>query len=311
LSESKDNFVKIIFSGLDNAGKTSILTALERKYNFEKEVSELKPTIRVNYQSTKFLGNDVKFWDMGGQSKYRELYKAKAVFYFADTDLLVYLIDIQDKPRIPQSLEYLGEILKFFSDNDMDVPIIVTFHKFDPDIKIDDKLINWVMELKQKISDDFPNFKILYQQTSIYDIISIVQLVSYGLSLFDEQFFDLSELLEKYVEVLNCLSLILFDKNGIIISEFYNDKISAEMYVEFLEDIREHLFLLKRMEEENTLMNELTDMEGNIISYLHRIEVGNENFFISSLFDKDSKDKFEKEFVNLKDETIAILKEIT
>ena len=311
MSESKDNFVKIIFSGLDNAGKTSVLTALEKKYNFEKEISELKPTIRVNYQSTKFLGNDVKFWDMGGQSQYRELYKAKAEFYFADTDLLVYLIDIQDKPRIPQSLEYLGEILEFFSDNDMDVPVIVTFHKFDPDLRIDDNLINWVMELKQKIADDFPDLKILFQQTSIYDIISIVQLVSYGLSLFDEKFFELSELLEKYIGILNCLSLILFDKNGIIISEFYSDNINSDMYIEFLEDVREHLFLLKRMEEENTLMNDLTDMEGNIISYLYRIEVGNENFFISSLFDRDSKDKFEGEFVNLKDATIAILKEIT
>ncbi|GAH33555.1 unnamed protein product, partial [marine sediment metagenome] len=183
-----------------------------------------------------------------------------------------------------------------------------TFHKFDPDLRIDDKLINWVMELKQKIADDFPDLKILFQQTSIYDIISIVQLVSYGLSLFDEKFFELSELLEKYIGILNCLSLILFDKNGIIISEFYSDNINSEMYIEFLEDVREHLFLLKRMEEENTLMNELTDMEGNIISYLYRIEVGNENFFISSLFDRDSKDKFEGEFVNLKDETIAILK---
>jgi len=310
LSESKENFVKIIFSGLDNAGKTSILTALERKYNFEKEISELKPTIKVNYQSTKFLGNDVKFWDMGGQSQYRELYKAKAEFYFADTDLLVYLIDIQDKPRIPQSLEYLGEILEFFSDNDMDVPVIVTFHKFDPDLRIDDKLINWVMELKQKIADDFPDLKILFQQTSIYDIISIVQLVSYGLSLFDEKFFELSELFEKYIGILNCLSLILFDKNGIIISEFYSDNINSDRYIEFLEDVREHLFLLKRMEEENILMNDLTDMEGNIISYLYRIEVENENFFISSLFDRDSKDKFEGEFVNFKDETIAILKEI-
>ncbi len=310
MSESKDNFVKIIFSGLDNAGKTSVLTALEKKYNFEKEISELKPTIRVNYQSTKFLGNDVKFWDMGGQSQYRELYKAKAEFYFADTDLLVYLIDIQDKPRLPQSLEYLGEILEFFSDNDMDVPVIVTFHKFDPDLRIDDKLINWVMKLKQKIADDFPDLKILFQQTSIYDIISIVQLVSYGLSLFDEKFFELSELLEKYIGILNCLSLILFDKNGIIISEFYSDNINSDTYIEFLEDVREHLFLLKRMEEENTLMNDLTDMDGNIISYLYRIEVGNENFFISSLFDRDSKDKFEGEFVNLKDATIAILKEI-
>lgn len=310
MSESKKNFVKIIFSGLDNAGKTSVLTALEKKYNFEKTILELKPTIRVKYRYTRFLGRDINFWDMGGQEKYRQQYKAKAEFYFSETDLLVYLIDIQDKKRFSQSLNYLTEILDFFSDNKMDVPLIVSFHKLDPDILYKDEYISRIEDLREKISSSYPNFKILYQQTSIYDIISIVQLVSYALSIFDERFFDLSELFEKYIRILNCLSLILFDHNGIIISEFYNEDIYPEIYVEFLEDIREHIFLLKRMEEENTLMNELTYMEGNIMSYLHRIEIGNDNFFMSSLFKKDIKEKFEQEFVNLKDETIAILKEI-
>jgi len=310
LNEIKEKFIKIIFSGLDNAGKTSVLTALEKKYNFEKAISELKPTIKVDYHRTNFLGRTVMFWDMGGQETYRDLYKAKAEFYFAETDLLVYLIDIQDKERFSQSFKYLNEILDFFTKSKMDVPIIVSFHKLDPQIQNDEKFTTRIEELREKIASSFPSpkFKILYQQTSIYDIISIVQLVSYALSIFDQRFFELSELMENYIGILNCLSLILFDQNGIIISEFYNEDIYPAIYVEFLEDIREHIFLLKRMEEEKTLINDLTDMEGNIVSYLHRIEVGGFNFFISSLLDKDSKTIFEREFVNLRDKVIAILK---
>ncbi len=310
MSEIKKNIIKIIFSGLDNAGKTSVLTALEKKYNFEKAVSELKPTIKVDYHQTNFLGRTVMFWDMGGQEIYRDLYKAKAEFYFAETDLLVYLIDIQDKERFSQSFSYLNEILEFFTKNKMDIPLIVSFHKLDPQIQNEDKFMTRIEELREKIASSFPKFKILYQQTSIYDIISIVQLVSYALSIFDERFFDLSEIMENYIGILNCLSLILFDQNGIIISEFYNEDIYPAIYVEFLEDIREHIFLLKRMEEENTLINDLTDMEGNIISYLHRIEIADINFFISSLLDKDSKTRFEGEFVNLKDKIVTILKEL-
>ena len=34
------NDLKIILSGLDNAGKTSILTALDKKYDFQKKNRE-------------------------------------------------------------------------------------------------------------------------------------------------------------------------------------------------------------------------------------------------------------------------------
>ncbi len=90
-----ENFIKIIVAGLDNAGKTSILTALNKKYDFQKDIVSLTPTIRVEYQATEFLKNRVVFWDMGGQEKYRKLYQEKQDLYFADTDLLVYIVDIQ------------------------------------------------------------------------------------------------------------------------------------------------------------------------------------------------------------------------
>ena len=44
-----ETLLKIIVSGLDNAGKTSILTALDKKYDFHKDIVQLKPTIRVEY----------------------------------------------------------------------------------------------------------------------------------------------------------------------------------------------------------------------------------------------------------------------
>ena len=72
-----ENLIKIIIAGLDNAGKTSILTALDKKYDFHKDIISLTPTIRVEYHATEFLRNKTVFWDMGGQKKYRELYENK------------------------------------------------------------------------------------------------------------------------------------------------------------------------------------------------------------------------------------------
>jgi len=212
-----ESLLKVVISGLDNAGKTSILTALDKKYDFQKDIVQLKPTIRVEYHKMNFLRNNTIFWDMGGQDQYREIYINYQDVYFDATDLLIYVIDIQDTERFGNSLEYLNEILTYFTESKMDVPLIITFHKYDPDLRGNTEILQNIDELRGILLEKYSNFKILFQQTSIYDIISIVQLVSYGLSVFDEKFFELSELLERYLEEFKSQALIVFDRNGIII----------------------------------------------------------------------------------------------
>jgi len=65
-----DKSLKIVLSGLDYAGKTSILTALDKKFDFEKYIAQLKPTIKVEYNKRNFLGYTIYIWDMGGQERY-------------------------------------------------------------------------------------------------------------------------------------------------------------------------------------------------------------------------------------------------
>ncbi len=283
--------IKIIISGLDGAGKTSILTSLDKKYDFQQDIQSLTPTIRVDYHRTVFLGNLVTFFDMGGQTQYRELYKKREDMYFAGTDLLIYVIDCQDKGRFTESMDFLRIILDYFEENKMDVPLIVSFHKYDPELRADVQLNDDINNLREEILENYPSIKALFQATSIFDIISIVQLISYALSIFDESFFDLSALLEAYLEEFDAAALILFDKNGIIISEFYSDHIKPDYYIELLETIKEHLFLLKRMQEEDFKGDyEFFEEEGALLSYLHRLEgYGDETFYISVLIEGEEK----------------------
>jgi len=305
-----ERFLKIIISGLDAAGKTSILTALDKKYDFAKDIVQLKPTIRVEYHKMNFLRNNCVFWDMGGQETYRDIYINYQDVYFDATDLLIYVIDIQDPDRFEDSMEYLNAILTFFSESEMDVPIIITFHKYDPELKADEKILANIEKLRERILNEYPDFNILFQQSSIYDIISIVQLVSYGLSVFDKKFFELSELLEYYLEIFNSQALIIFDRNGIIISEFYND-IEPEAYIELLESIKEHLFLLKRMEEEKIEGNiDFSSAEGSLFSYLHRKKIKNDMFFISAVLKEQEKEDFLKKFPDFLDDLTQILEEL-
>ena len=302
-------FIKVIISGLDNAGKTSILTALNKKYNFHKDIISLKPTIRVEYQATEFLKNRVLFWDLGGQEQYRRLYQEKQDLYFAETDLLIHVIDIQDPERIETSLAYLDMILKNFKKHGMDVPLIITFHKFDPEFTGNKQMIEQMEALREQILKLYPSFKILFQKTSIYDILSIVQLISNGLSVFDEKFFDLSELLEKYIKEFDSESLIVFEKNGIIISEYYSDTIDPKIYIELIESIKEHLFLLKRMQEESYETDYAFSSIGNeLLSYLHRVVINGESLFVSVVIKEKLKELLLEKFSEFMDELIELIK---
>jgi len=305
-----ERFIKTVISGLDNAGKTSILTALDKKYDFEKDIVQLKPTIRVEYHKMNFLRNNTVFWDMGGQEQYRDIYINYQDVYFDATDLIIYVIDIQDPDRFNDSLEYLDAILTYFSESNMEVPIIITFHKFDPELKADEEILANIEKLRNKILEEYPDFNILFQQSSIFDIISIVQLVSYGLSVFDKKFFELSELLEYYLEIFNCQALIIFDRNGIIISEYYND-IEPEVYVSLLESMKEHLFLLKRMDEEKIEGNfDFTSTEGILFSYLLRKKIKDELFFVSAVLKDDQKEIFFEKFPDFLDDLTKILEQL-
>jgi len=301
--------LKIVIAGLHNAGKTSILTALDKKYDFVDEVHQLKPTIKVEYRRTSFLGRETVFWDMGGQEKYRKLYLSRPGVYFAGTNLLIYAIDIQDREKFDESLEYLNTVLDFFIENDVYIPLIVTFHKYDPKLRNYDQINEDIEMLREKIKKMFPSFNILFQQTSIYDIISIVQLISYGLSVFDGKFFELSLYMETSLDKFNCSSLILFDTNGIIISEYYADSLNPELYFDFLDKIKEHIYLLKRMDEEEQEQNFFT-IEKGFLSYLHRIEVQDRVYFVSVVLSDQEKEEFMENFSPFVDKLKKILKSL-
>ncbi len=300
---------KVMISGLDNAGKTSILTALDKKFDFEKEVEELKPTIKVQYSRTIFLGYLASFWDMGGQSIYRNLYTSNKDIFFGETDLLVYVIDIQDREKFSSSLEYLDMILSYFSERKMKVPIIVTFHKYDPTVRKYEEINQDVYKLTDLIKEKHASsFSLVFQQTSIYDIISIVQLISYGLSTFNNNFLELSVLIKKFLLDFDCTSLVLFDERGIIISEFYDAGLNPKNYLELLSTIKDHLFILRRIEEES-YMNyyNFVNEQNNLISYLHQVKCKDQKFFLSLVLKEKSKERILDNLPDLIDQCLKVL----
>ena len=141
---------KIAFIGLDAAGKTSIITAITKKFGFEEEVAKLTPTRRISRDTFKFLGIEFSRLDFGGQRVYRDDYLKHPAKYLNGIDLIFYVIDAQDFDRYIESIDYLEEILLHFKEiqeevklDEKDVSLINEFEPFEFTDIYDNNRYDW------------------------------------------------------------------------------------------------------------------------------------------------------------------------
>lgn len=85
---------RILFLGLDAAGKTTILYKLK----LEDEVTMTIPTIGFNVEEIE-MSPHLRFvvWDVGGQDKLRSLWR----HYYENCNGLVFVVDSADSARFP------------------------------------------------------------------------------------------------------------------------------------------------------------------------------------------------------------------
>jgi small GTP-binding protein len=287
--KSKD--YKLVIAGLDNAGKTSSLIALRQKYNFYEKVKKLKPTIKVDYSTFKFLDNNIFFWDMGGQEKYRKIY-VKDPIYFSETDYLYFIIDIQDELKFEDAVNYLHTLLDIYRDLEYSNEIVVCFDKYDPKFKHNKEYNDRVEMIKKLILEQNKDMKFKFFNMSYYDIALISKAFSHALN----QLLNMEQInneLKQIVDNIGCYHAILYTHNGIIISDYYKEIMDSRDFDEIITArISDNLEFFQRLKDENVEIDDRLAIFHDAANYVKRYSIllDNENHFfylgISTPLDK-------------------------
>jgi len=213
---------KILFTGLDEAGKTSIILSLQREFS---KIAILSPTRGAQRRIFEFLGKEISEWDLGGQISYRISYLKNPNKYFDGTEIAIYVIDIQNKPRIPEAISYFKDVIEQFRKLEIEPPIYVFLHKYDPALKRGalNEMENLIVELKEQVRRSTDYKEIYFYETSIYDFSSIITAMSEVLlSLYPK-----SELIEKtiieFAKKIDSAGVVVIDDNSLIIGSYYKN----------------------------------------------------------------------------------------
>ncbi|EPY28697.1 GTP-binding protein SAR1 [Strigomonas culicis] len=160
---------KLLFLGLDNAGKTTLLGKLAND-----QLHVYRPTFHPNVEELTLGGIKLKTIDMGGHLEARRLWKD----YFTKVDGVVFLVDAANDARFGEAKDELDMLL--MAEELANVPFLILGNKIDmPRACSEDALIaamglNGLLTGKQnKVTDP------AVRPLEVY-MCSVVKKIGYG-----------------------------------------------------------------------------------------------------------------------------------
>jgi small GTP-binding protein len=137
---------KAMFTGLDNSGKSTIISFLQ-----EGRFVEHVPTMGKDLTEMEVQGAKITFFDMGGQSHFRQMWLGE----MDNTKCVVFVIDMSDSKRLPEAKEELKKLLPIIIKKKVKLLIFANKH----DIKLPD--INLGTIIQDFDLDKIDNFEIV------------------------------------------------------------------------------------------------------------------------------------------------------
>jgi len=274
--KKKGSIRKIIFTGLDNSGKSSFVARLKNQ-NYPM-------TITPEGEQYEVFGFPILLWDFGGQKKL----PLERTHFFDETDILFYLIDIQDESRIDEALENLKALTKILT---MKPLIVVCFHKADTDIAQSHKIRQITEDIKKKLKDALKGFEHSYALTTIFDYASVLAPFTFALSKLLSFSAVLDSFIIDYFERQQLGSILVLDKNGVILSKSTGADKEGKLDLAFCEVTGTFLSELYESYDKQTMpipnislkIPENSKRNPNAIVLFERIIIRNKHYYLLML----------------------------
>ncbi|MFO8017693.1 MAG: ADP-ribosylation factor-like protein [Promethearchaeia archaeon] len=222
--------IKIVYAGLDYAGKTSFLKAIKEKYS---EIIKLLPTKGLDRSEEKLFSqqnSQISIWDLGGQKRYRDKYIKQSKIYLYNIDLLFYIIDVQDSERMNEALKLYKDIINSLKELNESPPIVICLNKYDPDLQESTEINNNIDKLKDKLNEYSEDFFIKIFKTSIFDRWSLISAYSFGLSQLSPNRDLFEQQLRIFANKTDSDAILLLNENGIILANYAKDEVFGKVF---------------------------------------------------------------------------------
>ncbi|MHA2019356.1 MAG: hypothetical protein ACTSXY_13895, partial [Promethearchaeota archaeon] len=200
-----------------------------------------------------------------------------------------------------ESFEYFGKLIEILKSFKQYPPIIINFHKMDPDISKTEKLEQKLELLREKFKKLTDGFSIQFFQTSIFDAYSLNKSFSEGISSLSPNREIFAAQLQWFSSKISAQAMLLLNENSLILSDYAVDK-KIETVSEISAPHFQNLFRTFTDFKLITRDQAIWHMEDSMIMFNHFKLENNSLYLLTLTRDKENAaKKFEKNFPKFKE----------
>lgn len=229
------DYIKVVFLGLSNVGKSTILSILGKRYSL---ISNLQPTKAVERQTTEIFGYNVISWDLPGQSRLREeLVLKESSSALKDANILIFVFDVQETEQIGSAIDFMNQVLRKVESETRELPYIGVFiHKMDPDIQKKIPISINVKKIQDAVNDIAAGYQVdffltsMFMEPTIY--IGFSSVFRKVLSRRKQE--SLKNVLTSFMDQLLLNAIVILDKNNFIVNHSEREENDLKILQDFV-----------------------------------------------------------------------------